>query len=81
MSKFTAVGPRLLFVLRVLPLVLVTASTPLVGACKDSTGPCCKTCRTGKPCGDTCISKSETCHVGAGCACSGAALDRFFAGR
>jgi len=30
---------------------------------------CCKVCTTGKPCGDTCIAKSDTCHVGPGCAC------------
>jgi hypothetical protein len=30
---------------------------------------CCKHCTTGKPCGDTCISSSYTCHVGPGCAC------------
>lgn len=60
-------------ILRVLPVVLVTASTPLVSACNDSSGPggCCKVCKEGKPCGDTCISKSDTCHVGAGCACQG----------
>jgi hypothetical protein len=60
-------------VLRILPLVFVTASTPFIGACGDSTAPggCCKVCRTGKACGDTCISKSDTCHKGAGCACDG----------
>lgn len=36
---------------------------------------CCKVCTTGKPCGDTCISKDDTCHVGPGCACSSAGLD------
>ena len=30
---------------------------------------CCKHCVTGKACGDTCISRSKTCHVGPGCAC------------
>lgn len=30
---------------------------------------CCKHCTTGKACGDTCISRSKTCHVGPGCAC------------
>lgn len=61
-------------IVRMMPLVLVTASSPLLTACKDSSGPgggCCKICRTGKPCGDTCISRTETCHVGAGCACQG----------
>lgn len=32
---------------------------------------CCKVCTRGKACGDTCISKSRACHVGAGCACDG----------
>ena len=32
---------------------------------------CCKTCKKGKACGDTCISKLEQCHKGVGCACDG----------
>lgn len=32
---------------------------------------CCKICRKGKACGDTCISRNKTCHVGLGCACNG----------
>lgn len=32
---------------------------------------CCKVCRTGKACGDSCISRDKTCHVGGGCACNG----------
>jgi hypothetical protein len=23
----------------------------------------CKTCKKGKPCGKTCISKQDTCHI------------------
>lgn len=59
--------------IRIAPIVLVTASTPLISACGDSTGPggCCKICREGKACGDTCISKSDVCQKGAGCACDG----------
>lgn len=34
-------------------------------------GYCCKICTTGCACGNTCISCSKTCHVGAGCACDG----------
>ena len=30
---------------------------------------CCKRCSTGKPCGDSCISRSKTCNKGPGCAC------------
>lgn len=33
--------------------------------------PCCKVCRKGKACGDTCISRTYTCHKGPGCACDG----------
>jgi hypothetical protein len=32
---------------------------------------CCKICRKGKACGDTCISVDKECHVGPGCACDG----------
>lgn len=34
-----------------------------------SSGGCCKYCSKGKPCGDTCIARNRTCHVGGGCAC------------
>lgn len=32
---------------------------------------CCKICRTGCACGNTCISCSKTCHRAGGCACDG----------
>jgi len=32
---------------------------------------CCKVCKTGKACGDSCISTSKTCSKGQGCACNG----------
>lgn len=32
---------------------------------------CCKVCRKGKACGNSCISRSYTCHKGKGCACNG----------
>lgn len=32
---------------------------------------CCKTCRKGKACGDSCIADEKTCHKGPGCACDG----------
>lgn len=32
---------------------------------------CCKVCSVGKACGNTCISRAKTCHVGQGCACDG----------
>ena len=39
-------------------------STPLAQSC-------CKICTVGKACGNTCISRDKTCHVGPGCACDG----------
>jgi hypothetical protein len=32
---------------------------------------CCKVCRKGKACGDTCIARDKICRVGPGCACDG----------
>lgn len=32
---------------------------------------CCKVCSKGKACGDSCISRSYTCHQPPGCACDG----------
>jgi len=32
--------------------------------------PCCKYCTTGKACGNSCISRSYTCHKPPGCACN-----------
>jgi hypothetical protein len=32
---------------------------------------CCKVCRAGKACGDSCISRDKACHKGKGCACDG----------
>lgn len=64
---------RALRLLRLVPLLMLPASTPVLGACGDSTGPdgCCRVCTSGKACGDSCISANETCNRGAGCACNG----------
>ena len=32
---------------------------------------CCKVCRKGKACGNSCIKKSYNCSKGNGCACDG----------
>lgn len=44
-------------------------STPSGGGCPQVA--CCKHCNsaTSKPCGDTCITNADTCHVSCGCAC------------
>lgn len=36
---------------------------------KTTSRTCCKYCKSGKPCGDSCISVSKTCRKGPGCAC------------
>lgn len=30
---------------------------------------CCKVCKKGQPCGDSCISREKQCRKGPGCAC------------
>ena len=37
----------------------------------ETSAACCKVCKKGKACGDSCIKKSYTCHKGKGCACDG----------
>ncbi|SDE05470.1 hypothetical protein [Rhodospira trueperi] len=32
---------------------------------------CCRICRRGKACGDSCINRAYTCHRPPGCACNG----------
>jgi hypothetical protein len=32
---------------------------------------CCKICRKGKACGDSCIARDKKCHKPPGCACDG----------
>jgi hypothetical protein len=57
----------------VLGLALAAGVASQAG-CEDCNLPanCCKVCKDSKPCGDSCIARSQTCNVGGGCACSGA---------
>lgn len=32
---------------------------------------CCKVCKKGKACGNSCIAEWKDCHKGKGCACDG----------
>lgn len=41
------------------------------GKAKVLNAACCKVCRKGKACGNSCINRSYTCHKGPGCACNG----------
>ncbi|WP_265588010.1 hypothetical protein [Sphingomicrobium arenosum] len=61
------------YFLTALALAMAPAST--LPACaagfNAEVGACCKTCRKGKACGDSCIARNKTCHKPAGCACNG----------
>src|SRR5690606_6037638 len=58
-----------------------TKASPSKAPTKKSEKPqgksCCKVCKTSKPCGDSCISKSKSCSKPSGCACSGSDLNLF----
>lgn len=61
----------------VLAALVLAAGGPI--GCAPTTGgsggSCCRYCSTGKPCGDSCIRRSYTCHEGPGCACYGNHVD------
>jgi hypothetical protein len=46
--------------------VPITAASPVCAA-----EGCCKVCKAGKPCGDSCIAKTSKCTKPKGCACQG----------
>jgi hypothetical protein len=57
-------------------MLVLASSAPLVTACDlptdtGSGSGCCRVCKEGKACGDSCIAKNRTCSKGAGCACNG----------
>ena len=39
------------------------------GKAKETVHPCCKYCRKGKACGNSCINRTHPCYQAAGCAC------------
>lgn len=51
-------------------LSLTGAATPLCGTAFAENA-CCKTCKKGKACGDSCIARDKSCKKGKGCACDG----------
>lgn len=60
-------------IVRLLPLLFLLGGST-ISACSEPAGPsggCCKVCTTGKACGNSCISRTKTCHKGAGYACDG----------
>lgn len=53
------------------PTSISTPHDDALGNVDDVSAKCCKVCRKGKACGDSCIAKSKQCHKGPGCACDG----------
>lgn len=50
-------------------LALSLAASPLCGTAQAIA--CCKVCKAGKACGNSCIAKDKKCHQPPGCACDG----------
>ncbi len=46
-----------------------TLSPCLTGHAAAQGAACCKVCKAGKACGDSCIAVDKVCHKGKGCAC------------
>lgn len=59
----------LLTALALAAMVPVGAAAPLCGAAFAQA--CCKICKAGKACGNSCISRDKKCHQPPGCACDG----------
>lgn len=51
------------------PATLSPCSSPAFAA--EIGYACCKLCKKGKACGDSCIARDKACHKGKGCACDG----------
>ena len=49
----------------------VAAALPTASASNADPLECCKVCRKGKACGDSCIARKKTCTKPPGCACDG----------
>lgn len=50
-------------------LSLTGAAAPICGTAFAAA--CCKVCKKGKACGDSCIARDKNCKKGRGCACNG----------
>lgn len=61
MARFAAMA--------LLASVLIAADVPICDTAFAAG--CCKICKKGKACGDSCIAESATCTKGKGCACDG----------
>ena len=52
------------------PFIFIQPTLAVIPTTSGGSGACCKHCGpTSKPCGDSCINNSYTCHTPPGCAC------------
>ncbi len=56
---------------KVMPQEVLECAAPRLAPAPVVAEYCCKVCRKGKACGDSCIARDKTCRVGPGCACDG----------
>lgn len=59
----------LLGALALISFTTIGAAAPVCGTAFAAS--CCKVCKAGKACGDSCIARDKECHKGKGCACDG----------
>lgn len=52
------------------PTIAPTPTEVIIIVTSAPSGVCCKTCRKGKACGDSCIPRDHDCHEPPGCACN-----------
>lgn len=56
-------------ILAAVALALIAPVTAAGPVCAGEV--CCKRCKAGKPCGDSCIARDKACDKPKGCACQG----------
>lgn len=64
------------FAALILAAATLAIGPPAFGPCSSaafaaSGFACCKVCKKGKACGNSCIAEDKTCHQPNGCACNG----------
>ncbi len=54
-----------------IPTIFIAPTDTPLSAVNPPGQACCKICRSGKACGDSCIARDKTCTKPPGCACNG----------
>eukprot|EP00933_Yihiella_yeosuensis_P073074 TRINITY_DN8164_c0_g4_i1.p2 TRINITY_DN8164_c0_g4~~TRINITY_DN8164_c0_g4_i1.p2 ORF type:complete len:136 (+),score=29.03 TRINITY_DN8164_c0_g4_i1:83-490(+) len=60
-----------------LAMAMLSAVCFRTGAEESSGSGCCKICKKGTACGNTCISQDKKCHKTSGCACDSVKCCKF----